>query len=547
MTSICQVIGQVNSPNVPKKFTYQSVVRDSSGQLITNHNLRMRLSLQRAPQMTNLYIENHQLTTNSNGLLTCFIGSGQPTLGMMDTIDWSLGNVYIQTEIDLTGGNNFVTLGNQELLSVPYALYSLNSGSSTPGPQGPQGPQGPTGPTGSTGPTGPQGAFPSGTQPGEMNYWNGTNWVTVPPGNRGQALIFCDGIPVWGGCLPQVSTSPVVSIRGTATTGGNVLADGGVYVSVKGVVYDTFPSPTLASRYTINGSDTGSFTSELGLLISFISYYVRSYATNSVGTAYGNEVNFTSTNILPSVITEPVTFVNGIAKSGGNVLSDGGAFVTAKGVVYDTLPSPTLSNRFTIDGSDTGSFTCYLRELIVSTPYYLRSYATNSVGTAYGNQIAFTPQLAVGNIFGGGMIFYLDSSSQHGLVMAPFNQGNFEWGCNDTIVGTSFNTGTGQSNTNLILSGCPTRPIAASACNDLLLNGYSDWYLPSAQEFYLIYDFFDTNRPYEFASQLSWDYYWTSTEVLYDSRDAFVFHPNNRHAYSRNKNEINKVRAVRTF
>ena len=260
MTSICQVIGQVNSPNVPKKFTYQSVVRDSSGQLITNHNLRMRLSLQRAPQMTNLYIENHQLTTNSNGLLTCFIGSGQPTLGMMDTIDWSLGNVYVQTEIDLSGGTNYITLGSQELLSVPYALYSLNSGSSTPGPIGPQGPMG------------PQGAFPSGTQPGEMNYWNGTNWVTVPPGNRGQALIFCDGIPVWGGCLPQVSTSPVVSIRGTATTGGNVLADGGVYVSVKGVVYDTFPSPTLASRYTINGSDTGSFTSELGLLISFISY-----------------------------------------------------------------------------------------------------------------------------------------------------------------------------------------------------------------------------------------------------------------------------------
>ena len=339
---IYQTVGQTTSPNVPKKFTYQSVVRDSSGQLITNHNLRMRLSLQRAPQMTNLYIETHQLTTNSNGLLTCLIGSGQRFLGMMDTIDWSLGNVYIQTEIDLTGGNNFVTLGNQELLSVPYALYSLNSGSSTPGPQGPIGSQGPIGPIG---PIGPQGSFPPGTQPGEMNYWNGTTWVSVPPGARGQYLIFCDGVPTWGGCLPQVTTSPVISIAGVANTGGNVVSDGGVYIFAKGVVYDTVPSPTLANRYTINGSDTGSFTSELGVLISFIPYYVRAYATNRVGTAYGNVVNFTSTNILPSVITEPVTFVNGIATSGGNVLSDGGAFITAKGVVYDTCllytsPSP---------------------------------------------------------------------------------------------------------------------------------------------------------------------------------------------------------------
>ncbi|MFM7588895.1 MAG: hypothetical protein ACKO55_07250, partial [Bacteroidota bacterium] len=369
---------------------------------------------------------------------------------MMDTIDWSLGNVYIQTEIDLTGGNNFVTLGNQELLSVPYALYSLSSGSSTPGPQG------------------PQGSFPPGTQPGEMNYWNGTTWVSVPPGTRGQSLIFCDGVPTWGGCLPQVTTSPVISIAGVANTGGNVVSDGGYYVSAKGVVYDTVPSPTLANRYTINGSDIGSFTSELGVLISFIPYYIRAYATNRVGTSYGNVVNFTSTNILPSVITEPVTFVNGVATSGGNVLSDGGAFITAKGVVYDTLPSPTLSSRFTIDGSDTGSFTCSLRELIVSANYYLRSYATNSVGTAYGNQVTFTSQLAVGNFYGGGTVFYLDSSGQHGLVCAPSDQGSFQWGCYGTdILGTSLDSSntafyTGQANTNLILAGCSQRPIAAS-------------------------------------------------------------------------------------
>ena len=157
----------VNSPStstgVPNKFTYQSVVRDTSGQLVTNQPVGMRLSLQRGPQMANLYTETHQLTTNSNGLLTTTIGSGQPTLGMMDTIDWSGGMVYVKTEIDMTGGSNYSMVSTRELLSVPYALYSLNSGSSTPGPVGPMGPQGVTGPQGpagndgAVGPQGPQG------------------------------------------------------------------------------------------------------------------------------------------------------------------------------------------------------------------------------------------------------------------------------------------------------------------------------------------------------------------------------------------------------
>ncbi|MFM7033498.1 MAG: FISUMP domain-containing protein, partial [Bacteroidota bacterium] len=239
--------------------------------------------------MTNLYIETHQLTTNSNGLLTCLIGSGQPFLGMMDTIDWSLGNVYIQTEIDLTGGNNFVTLGNQELLSVPYALYSLSSGSSTPGPQGP------------IGPTGPQGSFPPGTQPGEMNYWNGSAWVAVSPGNHGQNLFFCNGQPSWGGCRPLVTTTAVTSITHTgATTGGNVTSDGGATVTARGVAYDTAQTPTTANNTTSNGTGTGAFTSTLsGLTLSTL-YYVRAYATNAVGTAYGSQVSFTTSAAAPS-------------------------------------------------------------------------------------------------------------------------------------------------------------------------------------------------------------------------------------------------------
>ena len=291
-----------SSTGVPNKFNYQLVVRDTSGQLVTNRPVSMRLSLQRGPQMTNLYTETHQLTTNSNGLLTCIIGSGQPTLGMMDTIDWSGGMVYVKTEIDMSGGSNYSLVSTRELLSVPYALYSLNSGSSTPGPVGPMGPQGlqgNDGPQGVPGPQGPQGSFPAGTQPGEINYWNGTTWVSVPPGMRGQFLAFCDGVPTWGGCLPQVTTSPITNVGAfNPTTGGNVTSDGGSMVSARGVVYGTSSNPTLSNNFTTDGTGTGSFISVLSGLSPVTTYYVRAYATNGVGTSYGNEFDFTTINFM---------------------------------------------------------------------------------------------------------------------------------------------------------------------------------------------------------------------------------------------------------
>ncbi len=283
------------STGVPNKFTYQSVVRDTMGHLVTNQQVGMRLSLQRGPHLANLYTETHQLTTNSNGLLTCIIGSGQPTLGMMDTIDWSGGMVYVKTEIDMTGGSNYSLVSTRELLSVPYALYSLNSGSSTLGPVGPMGPQGPAGNDGAVGPQGPQGV-------------QGPSGASFPAGGTsGQALYYCNGVPTWGPCpnqptMPTVTTNPVTLLPGnSASTGGNVTSDGGSPVTHRGVVYDTTSNPSLTSNYTVDGSGTGSFVSTLNNLAPTTTYYTRAYATNAVGTAYGSVVSFSTTLSLPTV------------------------------------------------------------------------------------------------------------------------------------------------------------------------------------------------------------------------------------------------------
>ncbi len=138
-----QAVAQQGTSAIPNKFNYQTIVRDTSGHLVINQPVGMRLTLQRGPQMNNLYTETHQVTTNSSGLLTTTIGTGQSIQGSMDSIDWSLGNVFVKTEIDMAGGSNYSLVSSRELLSVPYAMHARSA--NVPGLPGPQGPQGPRG------------------------------------------------------------------------------------------------------------------------------------------------------------------------------------------------------------------------------------------------------------------------------------------------------------------------------------------------------------------------------------------------------------------
>ena len=335
----------------PNLMSYQAIIRNASNQLIVNAPIGVRVSiLQGSATGTVVFREtyNPNPTTNSNGLLGLNIGSGLSLIGSFAQVNWSQGPYFVQVEADPNGGTNYTISSVSQLLSVPYALHAKTAEvPGLPGPQGPigltgpagpqgvpgndgavglQGPIGLTGPTGPQGPAGsngavgpqgpigltgpqgpqgvpgpqgPQGSFPAGTQPGEMNYWNGTSWVSVPPGMRGQPLIFCDGVPTWGGCLPQVTTSPITNVgNGTPTTGGNVTSDGGSMVSARGVVYGTATMPTLSNSFTTNGTGTGSFTSVLTGLSPLTTYYVRAYATNGVGTSYGNEFDFTTINFM---------------------------------------------------------------------------------------------------------------------------------------------------------------------------------------------------------------------------------------------------------
>jgi hypothetical protein len=243
------------------------------------------------------------------------------------------------------------------------------------------------------------GAGITGTNSGDMQYWNGTAWVIVPVGQPGQFLqLSVSSVPTWAGtAFSTLTTTAASAITGVAAT------------------------------------------------------------------------------------------------SGGNITNDGGGSVTARGVCWSTSPNPTIANSKTTDGTGTGSFSSSITGLTGNITYYVRAYATNSSGTAYGNQISFTtPALTIGDNYQGGKVAYIlqsgdpgyNASVQHGLIVALADQSAYHiWGdflSYDSPI-TSVSLGQGSANTTAIIN-YPTTNSAAALCRSYNGGGYNDWYLPSINE-----------------------------------------------------------------
>jgi hypothetical protein len=262
---------------------------------------------------------------------------------------------------------------------------------------------------------------------------------------------------------------------------------------------------------------------------------------------------------LPVVYTSSVNNItSNSAQIVSNVENDGGSIIIEKGVVWSTNSSPTLlsNNGMTNDGDGIGIFNSEITNLLDGTTYYVRAFATNINGTAYGNEQVFNTLycqdgLCIGDTYEGGIIAYFlqagdfgyDVNIPHGILIAPVDQTSaIEWGCySDYIGSTSEDIGYGNQNTIAIVNACSESDFAAKICNDLILNGYSDWYLPSINELSKIYE----NLYLYGIGNLTSSAYWSSTE--YSVSFAFYYDFDTGLKYPQPKDGQVSIRAVRHF
>jgi peptidoglycan/xylan/chitin deacetylase (PgdA/CDA1 family) len=195
--------------------------------------------------------------------------------------------------------------------------------------------------------------------------------------------------------IPSVSTMPVTDITvSEAKTGGNVTSNGSLSVTARGVVWSQTEGPAIDFNdgRTYDGEGIGEYASIITGLSPGSTYYVRAYAVNGEGVAYGQQNKFSTLFEFATVTTLPVSGISSSnAKSGGNVLSDGGSDVTARGIVWSRTPYPDLENNEgqSEDGIGNGEFVSELTDIEPNTKYYVRAYAVNGAGTSYGEQEIF--------------------------------------------------------------------------------------------------------------------------------------------------------------
>ena len=319
----------------------------------------------------------------------------------------------------------------------------------------------------------------------------------------------------------RIETRPISDITKTAAkSGGNIVSDGGTPIQTRGVCWNTTGQPTTADKKTTDGSGTGMFTSQITGLQAKTKYYVRAYVTDQKGKiVYGNQLDFKTLGDSVSVVTAPVTEITMTsAVSGGTITAESGTSIEARGLCYGITPEPTLAGTSTYAGTGTGTFSSMMGFLTENTKYYVRAYATDQDdSTYYGDEVFFTTASSgyyVGQHYGGGVIFYIDGTGQHGLITDQYDVQNAPWGCEDTFLGgTSTAFGSGQANSLAILAACAESNIAVRKCDELVREDFDDWYLPSLDEFSYLWNThvvtFWTANQYETSSEVNTTQNWT--------------------------------------
>lgn len=196
--------------------------------------------------------------------------------------------------------------------------------------------------------------------------------------------------------LPSITTD-ISSITPTsAVVSGHLKYGKGIFIQKAGVCFSKSENPTIDDNFIECILEEDSFSANLKKLVGGVLYYARPYVIVTLAAnahlfiIYGNQVSFSTFQILPTITTLPVSAIDiTTATASGYVPGNGGEHLISRGICLDTTSVPSLTNCIPIEG-DEGYFHVNLENLLPGTDYYYRAYATNSVGTVYGEIQHFT-------------------------------------------------------------------------------------------------------------------------------------------------------------
>jgi hypothetical protein len=348
--------------------------------------------------------------------------------------------------------------------------------------------------------------------------------------------------------LPTIGAATNINTT-TATLKGTVNANYlSTVVTFEYGISTSYGDISTATQSPVTGNANTNVSANItGLTVATI-YHYRIKAVNSLGTTYSNDITFTTLGQVPIVTTLAATSITPMAAQlnatvNANYLSTVVTFEYGSTISYGNTTTATQSP---VTGNTSTNVSADITGLVVGATYHFRAKAENSLGTTYGSDMIFSAVYVIGGNANGGIIFYIDVTGLHGLVCAPTNQStSAAWGCSGTTLlgadGTAI--GTGNQNTIDIINGCSTTGIAAKICYDLVLNGYTDWFLPSSEELGFMYTNLKANGLGSFANS----YYWSSTEVSYNGAWALQFQDGSQNVFGMYKYSNYNVRAVRAF
>jgi uncharacterized protein (TIGR02145 family) len=203
----------------------------------------------------------------------------------------------------------------------------------------------------------------------------------------GNQIVFSTGV-----APATIKGTKILELKAkSAKMEGTVSEEGGGTVTEKGACWSTSLNPTVDDHKVNSGSGSGKISAEITGLVPDTQYFFRLYATNEAGTAYGEEMSFTTKDGVPELHTKPVFYLtNSEALGGGMIIDDGGLEITEKGVCWSTSENPTTADSKTSDGNGSGNFESNISGLTPQTLYFVRCYISSDLGVFYGHQVKCT-------------------------------------------------------------------------------------------------------------------------------------------------------------